>query len=139
MKVTFEDQTNIISNVKYQMLPDNPIQFSRATFGSFKGRSLIMGGKNSKTCFEFDKEKYQVIPSLNVKRWFAASTFISNKVVVAGGYHYRHLDSRSCCGDNEYNNRLDYIEILGLDKSNHGSQWIESPSRLPIKVFVIPL
>ena len=120
MNVTFEDQTNRITNVKYQTLPDCPIPFLYATFGSFMGRSLIMGGECSNgQCIEFHQEECQVIPSLNVNTWRAASTFIQNKVIVAGGYNDSYLDT---------------IEILDWDESSHGSQWIQSPSRLPIIV-----
>ena len=123
MNVTFEDQTNRITNVNYQTLPDYPIPFSNATFGSFNGRSLIVGGfKSNGQCFEFDQEEYQVIPSLNVNRWRAASTFIQNKVVGTGGW------------DDDIEDVLDTIEILDWDESNHGSQWNISPSKLPIKV-----
>ena len=45
---------------------------------------MVNHGSNGK-CFEFDQEEYQVIPSLNINREGAASTFIQNKVVVAGG------------------------------------------------------
>ena len=109
---------NKINKVGYKILPNVPHSFRRATFGSYMGRTLIMGGKNSNgQCIEFDQEEYQVIPSLNVNRENAASTFIQNKVVVAGGVGGK-----------------DSIEILDWDESNHGSQWIQSPSRLPIKV-----
>ena len=122
LEVNFD--VNIITNIHYKELPNVPHSFRYPTFGRFRGRSLIMGGLDSNgQCLEFDQEEYQVIPSLNVNRyWGAASTFIQNKVVVAGGY------------DNTYNN-LDSIEILDWDESNHGSQWIHSPSRLPIKVY----
>ena len=120
MKVTFEDRRNRITNVKFQTLHDYPITMTRATFGSFNGRSLIMGGDDSNgECLEFDQEEYQVIPSLNINRFFAASTFIQNKVVVAGGCDEGFLDT---------------IEILDWDESHHGSQWIESPLDLPVKV-----
>ena len=135
MKVTFEDQTNRITHVRYKALPNYPVPFSNATFGSFQGRSLIMGGDFSNQClewydgsecFEFDQEEYHFIPSLNVNRESAASTFIQNKVVVAGGSRYNDNDKGST--------KLDTIEILDWHESNHGSQWIQSPSRLPIKV-----
>ena len=80
-----------------------------------------MGGHRSNKCVEFDQEEYQVIPSLNENRGCAASTFIQNKIIVAGGLD----DSR---------NKLNTIEILDWDESHHGSQWIQSPSKLPIKV-----
>ena len=51
-----------------------------------------------------------------------ASTFIENKVVVAGGLR-------------DDNSLLDSIEILDWDESNHGSQWIISPSKMPIGVW----
>ena len=121
MNVTFEDATNRITDVKYQNLPDYPKPFSNATFGSFKGRSLIMGGDyGSNACFEFDRDEWQAIPYINVNRFWAASTFIQYKIVVAGGYGtLAHSDN---------------IEILDWDESNHGTQWIQSPSRLPIEV-----
>ena len=78
-----------------------------------------MGGYRSNKCLQFDQEEYKVIPSLNVNRMYTASTFIQNKVVVAGGYNGDYLDS---------------IEILDWDESNHGSQWIQSPSKLPFTV-----
>ena len=119
---------NTITNIEYKDMPNVPHFFSAATFGSFKGRNLIMGGFNSKKCLEFEQEELQenweilenqYIPSLNACRCFAASTFIQNKVVVAGGSKPTPLDT---------------IEILDWDESNHGSQWIQSPSRLPIVV-----
>ena len=132
LEVYFND--NAISKIEFKDLPNVPHSFKYATFGSFSGRSLIIAGfdkwrdKRSVIisgaftdgqCLEFDQEEFQVIPSLNVDRFDAASTFIQNKVVVAGGYG---------------NNRLDSIEILDWDESNHGSQWIRSPSKIPIKV-----
>ena len=114
-----------ITKIEYKDLPNVPHSFIEAAFGSFKGRTLIMGngnGYNGKKCFELDQEKYQIIPSLNDNRWSAASTFIRNKVIVAGG----------CNG--APNHVIDNIEILDWDESNHGSQWIESPFRLPIAV-----
>ena len=120
LEVFFND--NIINKVGYKILPNVPHSFRSATFGNYQGRSVIISGENSNgQCFEFDQEEYQVIPSLNRNRKWAASTFIQNKVVVAGGYY-----------NGSY---LDSIEILDWDESNHGSQWIQSPSRLPIKVF----
>ena len=111
LEVFFND--NIIDKVGYKILPNVPHSFYYATFGSFLGRSLIMGGfKSNGQCIEFDQEEYQVIPSLNENRFYAASTFIQNKVVVAGGY--------------DGNKNLDSIEILDWDESNHGSQWILS-------------
>ena len=102
----------------YKELPNVPHSFSSAAFGSFMGRSVIIGGINSNgQCIEFDQEEYQVIPSLNFNRFCAASTFIQNKVVVAGG-----------------SGSEDNIEILDWDESNHGSQWIVSPSKMPIGV-----
>jgi len=119
LEVFFND--NIINKVGYKILPNVPHSFTRATFGSYQGRSVIISGANSNgQCIEFDQEEYQVIPSLNVNRSYAASTFIQNKVVVAGGYGNGYLDT---------------IEILDWDESNHGSQWIESPSKMPIKVW----
>ena len=121
LEVYFND--TIITKIDYKDLPNVPHSFYGATFGSYKGRSVIISGLYSNgQCIEFDQEEYQVIPSLNVNRSQAASTFIQNKVVVAGGYDDDFLS-------------LDTIEILDWDQSNHGSQWIESPSRLPIKVF----
>ena len=103
-------------------MPNVPHSFFDAIFDSYKGRSVIIGGLDSNgQCIEFDQEEYQVIPSLNVNRFCAASTFIQNKVVVAGGCDGKTL--------------LDTIEILDWDESNHGSQWIQSPSRLPIYVI----
>ena len=99
LEVFFND--NIINKVGYKILPNVPhsYSFERATCGSYKGRSVIMSGKNSNgQCFEFDQEEYQLIPSLNINREDAASTFIQNKVVVAGGYDGRNI--------------LDSIEIL---------------------------
>ena len=121
LEVFFND--NEINKVGYKILPNVPHSFCKATFGSYQGRSVIISGQDSNgQCIEFDQEEYQVIPSLNVNRYYAASTFIQNKVVVAGG-----------CDDNYY--YLDSIEILDWDESNHGSQWIESPSKMPIKVY----
>ena len=112
---------NIINKVGYKILPNVPHSFYYATFGNYKGRSVIISGANSNgQCLEFDQDEYQVIPSLNVKRSSAASTFIQNKVVVAGGY--------------DGINVLDTIEILDWDESNHGSQWNISSSKMPIKV-----
>ena len=119
LEVYFDDD-NSIAKIKYKSLPNLPNSFQRATVGSFKWRSLIMGGKNSNRCFEFNQEEYQNIPSLNVNRYDAASSFIRNKVVIAGG--------------DDGGRYLDTIEILDLDESNHGSQWIESPSKSPFKV-----
>ena len=113
---------NIINKVGYKILPNVPHYFHDATFGSHKGRTLIIGGNIHGQCFEFDREEFQVIPSLNEDRCQAASIFIKNKVVVAGGR------------DDSYN-RLDTIVILDWDESNRGSQWIQSISRLPIKVY----
>ena len=115
LEVFFNDNT--ITKIEYKDVPNVPHSFSLATFGSFRGRSLIIAGVGSNRCVEFDQDEYQVIPSLNVTRDRAASTFIQNKIVVAGGYYY--------------NTWLDSIEILDWD---HGSQWIVSPSRLPIHV-----
>ena len=121
LAVFFDDTT--ITKVVYKDLPNVPHYFNKSTFGSVRGRSLIMGGDGSNgQCLEF-QEEYQVIPSLNVNREDAASTFIQNKVVVAGGY--------SILYGRYY---LDTIEILDWDESNHGSQWIQSPSKMPIKV-----
>ena len=120
LEVFFNDNT--INKVGYKILPNVPHSFQNATFGSYQGRSVIISGVGSNgQCIEFDQEEYQVIPSLNVNRYYAASTFIQNKVVVAGG------------SDDIYNS-LDSIEILDWDESNHGSQWIQSPSNLPIEV-----
>ena len=120
LEVFFNDNT--INKVGYKNLPNFTHSFSYAAFGRYKGRSVIISGVNSNgQCIEFNQEEYQVIPSLNVNRWRAASTFIQNKIIVAGGWG----------GSNE----LDTIEILDWDESNHGSQWIESHSRLPIEVF----
>ena len=112
-----------ITKIEYKDLPNVPHSFIEAAFGSFKGRTLIMGGysRYGRKCFELDQEEYKFIPSLNVNRWSAASTFIRNKVIVAGGWHTIETPS-------------DTIEILYWDESNRGSQWIESPSRLPIAV-----
>ena len=80
-----------------------------------------MGGRLSNgQCLEFDQEKYKVIPPLNINRWEAASTFIHNKIVISGGYDGRNI--------------TDFIEVLDWDEFNHGSRWILSPSKLPIKV-----
>ena len=117
LEVYFNDTT--ITNIDYKDLPNVPHSFDGATFGPFMGRSVIISGENSNgQCFEFDQEEYQVIPSLNVNREDAASTFIQNKIVVAGGY-------------DDSGNNLDSIEILDWDESNHGSQWIRSLSSLP--------
>ena len=78
--VCFNDTTSI-SKIIYKQLPNVPHSFLYAAFGSFRGRSLIMGGyETNGRCFEFDQEEYQVIPSLNVNRSGAASTFILSKV-----------------------------------------------------------
>ena len=122
LEVFFKD--NSITKVQYKILPNIPLSLYQATFGSFRGRSLLMGGHRSNKCLEFYQEEYQAIPSLNVNRINAASTFIQNKVVVAGGYY----------DDDNDTGFLDSIEILDLDESNHGSQWIKSPSNLPIRV-----
>ena len=83
LEVKFDDNT--ITKIVYKELPNVPNSFQSAAFGSFLGRSLIMGGVDfNGQCIEFDQEEYQVIPSLNVNRFGAASTFIRNKVVVAG-------------------------------------------------------
>ena len=120
LEVYFDD-TNSIRKIKYKDLPNVPHLFSLAAFGSFGGRSLIIGGINSNgPCLEFDQDKYQVIPSLNENREWAASTFIKNKIVISGGSDYSQRT-------------LDTIEILDMDESNHGSEFIESPSRLPTK------
>ena len=116
--VNFDDTS--ISNIKYKRLPPVPHSFAHAAFGSFRGRMLLMGGHDSKGhCFEFDQEEYKVIPSLNINRWGAASTFIQDKIMITGGYS---------------NGRLDSIEILDWDEYKHGSQWILSESKLPIEV-----
>ena len=121
LEVYFDD-TNSIRKIKYKDLPNVPHLFSLAAFGSFGGRSLIIGGINSNgQCLEFDQEKFHFISSLNVNRGGAASTFIQNKVVVTGGRDDNGIS-------------LDTIEILDWDESNHESQWIEAPSKLPIKV-----
>ena len=121
LEVFFDDTTSI-TKIQYKDLPNVPNCFSNSAFGNFRGRSLIIGGfKSNGQCFEFDQEKFHFISSLNVNRGGAASTFIENKVVVAGG---RDDDGIS----------LDTIEILDWDESNHESQWIEAPSKLPIKV-----
>ena len=84
LEVNFDDTT--ITNIHYKDLPNIPRSVPSAAFGRFLGRSLIIGGVNSNgQCIEFDQEEYQVIPSLNVNRYDAASTFIQNKIVVAGG------------------------------------------------------
>ena len=81
-----------------------------------------MGGYESNgQCREFDGEKYRVIPSLNVNRRSAASTYIENKVVISGGFK-------------DFCNYFDSIEVLDWDETNHGSQWIKFPSKLPIKI-----
>ena len=119
MEVSFDDQT--VKNVKYKILPNYPIAFRRAAFGVFYGRSWIMGGEESNgKCYEFDQEEYHPIPSLNVNRSNAASAFIRNKVIIAGGVN-----------DTVY---LDSIEILRINESNHGSQWYQALSKLPIQV-----
>ena len=113
-----------ITKIEYKTLPNVPHSFGLASFGNFKGRSLIMGGtKTNGQCFEFDQEQYDVIPSLNENRFHAASTFIQNKIVILGGVN-----------DRNYSSRIDSIETLDWDGSNHGAQWMESPSKLPIKV-----
>ena len=120
LEVYFNDNT--ITKIDYKDLPNVPHSFILSTFGNYMGRNLIIAGRNTNgQCFEFDQEEYQVIPSLNVSRSSAASTFIQNKVVVAGGV------------DDDYD-ELDSIEILDWDESNHGSQWNISPSKMPIKV-----
>ena len=134
LEVYFDGTT--VSKIEYKDVPNVPHSFRDATFGSFSGRSLIMGGWGSNgQCIEFDQEEYQVIPSLNVNRFCAASTFIQNKVVVAGGFKGgRFLDSRL---DSilDGNKSLDSIEILDWDESHHGSQLNISPSKMPMKVF----
>lgn len=121
LEVFFND--NSITKIEYHGLPNVPHHLVGAAFGSFKGRALITDGHNGfGQCLEFDQEEYLVIPSLNVIRFNAASTWIQGKVVVTGGlcrWWLRNLDS---------------IEILDWDESNHGSQWIKSPSMLPIKI-----
>ena len=126
LEVFFNDTA--ITKIMYKDLPNVPNSVQEATFGSYRGRSLVMGGYKSKgQCLEFDQEEYQVIPSLNVNRFVAASTLIQNKVVVVGGWDDdlgHHLGHQS----------LNTIEILDWDESNHGSQWIKSPSKMPMKV-----
>ena len=118
LEVNFDDTS--ITKIEYKYVPDVPNYIYRAAFGNFRGRSLIIGGDVDNKCFHFDQEKYQVTPSLNGRRKDAASTFIQNKVILAGGHDGKKI--------------ADSIEILDWDESNHGSQWIRSPSRLPIKV-----
>ena len=109
-----------ITKIEYKTLPNVPHSFGPASFGNFKGRLLIMGGMGSNgQCIEFDQEEYQAIPFLNQNRFYAASTCIQNKIVIVGGKSGRILDS---------------IETLDWHGSNHGAQWMESPSKLPIKV-----
>ena len=121
IKVHFDDNT--ITKIEYKDLPNVPDCFiCFGSFENFMGRTLIIGGFKSKgVCFEIDQEQYQVIPSLHVDRFYAASTFIQNKIVVAGGLV-------------KITNLINSIEILDWDESNHQPRWIESPSRLPIKV-----
>ena len=108
---------NSITEIYYKNLPDVPHSFGLASFGNFKGRSLIMGGLgNNGQCIELNQEEYQAIPFLNKNRFKAASTFIQNKIVIVGG---------------DYE---DSIEILDWDESNHGNHWIESPSKFQIRV-----
>ena len=118
LEVNFDDTS--ITKIEYKYVPNVPNYIYRAAFGNFRGRSLIIGGDVDNKCFHFDQEKYQVTPSLNGRRKDAASTFIQNKVILAGGHDGKKI--------------ADSIEILDWDESNHGSQWIRSPSRLPIKV-----
>ena len=73
---------NNISKVGYKILPNVPHSFRNAAVGCYTGRTLIIGGNVNGRCIEFDQEEYQVIPSLNVNRVSAASTFIQNKVVI---------------------------------------------------------
>ena len=133
LEVYFDGTT--VSKIEYKDVPNVPHSFYDATFGSYQGRSVIISGDGSNgQCIEFDQEEYQVIPSLNVNRFCAASTFIQNNVVVAGGFKGgRFLDSRL---DSilDGNKSLDSIEILDWDESNHGSQWNISPLKMPIKV-----
>ena len=118
----FYNDNIFITKIEYKDLPNVPNSFSSSAFGNFRGRSLIIGGfKSNGQCFEFDQEKFHLISSLNVNRGSAASTFIQNKVVVAGGRDDNGIS-------------LDTIEILDWDESNHESQWIEATSKLPIKV-----
>ena len=85
-----------ISQIKYENLPNVPHFFENAAFGSFKGGTLIMGGRLSNgQCLEFDRNEYKVIPSLNINRWEAASTFIQNKIVISGGYDGRNINNWS--------------------------------------------
>ena len=125
-----------ISSIRYKRLPSVPHSFAHAAFGNFRGRMLLMGGHDSKGhCFEFDQEEFQGyskkgIPSLNINRWGAASTFIHDKVMITGGYSESRLNFIGGFS----NGRLDSIEILDWDDYTQGSQWILSESKLPIKV-----
>ena len=117
-----------ITKIEYKTLPNVPHSFGLASFGNFNGRSLIMGGTGTNgQCFEFDQEQYDVIPSLNENRFHAASTFIQNKIVILGGVNVGGVNGRNY-------RRIDSIETLDWHGSNHGAQWMESPSKLPIKV-----
>ena len=57
-----------ITKIEYKDLPNVPHSFIETAFGSFKGRTLIMGGysRYGRKCFELDQEEYKFIPSLNI-------------------------------------------------------------------------
>ena len=62
LEVYFDD--TFITEIRYKNLTNVPNSFIGAALGSFKGRSLIMGGLGSNgNCLEFDQEEFQAIPS----------------------------------------------------------------------------
>ena len=121
MGISFDDIT--VRAVEYHTLPNYPFALQCASVGTFDKRSLVMGGVKvggdvSSQCYQFDNEKYQIIPSMNVTRYYAASTFTRNKIIVTGGWN-----------DDEYD--LDSIEILDWSESNQGHQWRFQAHRIP--------
>ena len=124
MGISFDDIA--VHAVDYRTLPNYPFALQCASVGNFKNRSLVIGGvtnngDSSSECYEFDRDTYHIIPSMNVTRYYAASTFTRNKLIVTGGWN-----------DDEYD--LDSIEILDWSESNQGHQWVQSSSKLPFYV-----
>ena len=155
MKITFEEQTNRITSVECNVMPDyewwkvrhhgGPRCFLNASFGNFNGKSLVMGGVGRfGKCFEFRQE-----PALEDDPY---QTFKSHFIESKTKLRVEELPglNKSRCGaasifiqhkililgglDDDNGYKLDSIEILDLGDYNRGSKWIESPSRLPINV-----
>ena len=143
MKITFEEQTNRITSVECNVMPDyewwkvrdhgGPRCFLNASFGNFNGRSLAMGGVGRfGRCFEFRQEPvleddpYQMFKNhfidSKTKLRVEELPCLNKKRCGAASIFIQHkiLILGGLDDDNGY--KLDSIEILDLGDYNRGSK-----------------